>query len=160
MILLDTDTSIELIRKNPTTCNLRDAAEDSVVTVSSMTVGELFFGAGNSSHSEANKVRIEGFLSTVPVLETSPSIMRRFGLLKASLRKENNPLPDADLLIAATALDYGATLATGNTRHFARVPGLQVVDWIRPGEPPPCVHESTEPYIVHPRRKAAKKRRR
>jgi tRNA(fMet)-specific endonuclease VapC len=34
-----------------------------------------------------------------------------------------------DLLIASTALAYGATLVTHNTREFERVPDLQIEDW-------------------------------
>ena len=32
-------------------------------------------------------------------------------------------------MIAATALALGMTLVSGNTKHFARVKGLKVVDW-------------------------------
>ena len=34
-----------------------------------------------------------------------------------------------DLLIAATALEIGATVVTNNVADFRRVPGLQWVDW-------------------------------
>jgi tRNA(fMet)-specific endonuclease VapC len=36
------------------------------------------------------------------------------------------------MLIAATALLHGLTLVTHNTRDFANVPGLTVVDWLVP----------------------------
>jgi predicted nucleic acid-binding protein len=36
---------------------------------------------------------------------------------------------DADLLIAASALHAGRTLATGNLAHFRWVPGLRIEDW-------------------------------
>jgi antitoxin (DNA-binding transcriptional repressor) of toxin-antitoxin stability system len=36
---------------------------------------------------------------------------------------------DADILIAATALEHGLAIATGNIVHFERIPGLQVVNW-------------------------------
>jgi len=36
---------------------------------------------------------------------------------------------DADILIAATALEHGLVIATGNVTHFGRIPGLQVVNW-------------------------------
>ena len=39
-----------------------------------------------------------------------------------------------DLLIAAQARRHGATLVTANQREFARVPGLDVVDWATPEE--------------------------
>jgi tRNA(fMet)-specific endonuclease VapC len=41
-------------------------------------------------------------------------------------------LLDADILIAATALEHGLLLATGNTAHLGRIPGLQVTNWRQP----------------------------
>jgi predicted nucleic acid-binding protein len=41
-------------------------------------------------------------------------------------------LLDTDILIAATALEYGLAIATGNTAHLERIPGLQVVNWREP----------------------------
>ena len=38
---------------------------------------------------------------------------------------------DADLFIAAIALSRGATLVTGNRKHYERIPGLLVENWLR-----------------------------
>ncbi len=35
-----------------------------------------------------------------------------------------------DLLIASIALRHDLPLITGNTRHFSRVPGLRVENWL------------------------------
>ena len=40
-------------------------------------------------------------------------------------------LLDADLFIAAIALSHGATLVTGNHKHYERIPGLVGEDWLR-----------------------------
>ncbi len=42
------------------------------------------------------------------------------------------PVAEADLFIAAITLSRGATLVTGNRRHYERIPGLVVEDWLRP----------------------------
>jgi predicted nucleic acid-binding protein len=57
--------------------------------------------------------------------------MERFGLLKAALANQGEPLPDADVLVAATALVHAGLLVTGNAAHFARIPALRVADWTR-----------------------------
>jgi len=49
--------------------------------------------------------------------------------IKAILQQQGQPIEDADILIAATALHHNLTLVTHNTRHFARVSGLNIEDW-------------------------------
>jgi tRNA(fMet)-specific endonuclease VapC len=46
--------------------------------------------------------------------------------------RQGQPRSDADLFIAATALEHGRRLATGNTGHFAWITGLGVEDWRQP----------------------------
>lgn len=53
------------------------------------------------------------------------------GDVRAKLESAGTAIGHYDLLIAAHALCHGATLVTANTREFARVPGLTVVDWTR-----------------------------
>src|SRR5262249_17466933 len=37
-----------------------------------------------------------------------------------------------DLIIAATALHHGLSLATGIVKHFNRIPSLTIEDWTKP----------------------------
>ena len=39
------------------------------------------------------------------------------------------PLPDFDLLIASVALVENRILVTNNTRHYQRIPDLQLENW-------------------------------
>ncbi len=52
--------------------------------------------------------------------------MELFGRHRSVLRRQGNMIPDMDLLIAATALNYDLTLMTRNIRHFARIPDLRL----------------------------------
>lgn len=47
------------------------------------------------------------------------------------LQRAGTPLADADLFIAAIAITKAAPIVTGNRRHFGRIPGLVIEDWIR-----------------------------
>jgi tRNA(fMet)-specific endonuclease VapC len=47
----------------------------------------------------------------------------------AHLRRQQVRIGTQDLRIAAIALSRSATLITRNTRDFAKVPGLHIVDW-------------------------------
>ena len=130
MILFDTDTCIELLRGNREVIVRREQELDAIA-VSFMTVGELFYGAEKSPRPAHNLERVERFLTTVFRVDTDLEILRRFGGEKARLQQQGVPLPDADVLIAATALCRDARLITGNLRHFQRFENLQVEDWSR-----------------------------
>lgn len=102
------------------------------VSVCFMTVAELAYGAEKSRKSDFNRTLIERFLLTVAVIESARSSMRIFGRIKATLERAGESLPDADILIAAVALDRNLILATGNVKHFERIPNLKAEDWLRP----------------------------
>jgi tRNA(fMet)-specific endonuclease VapC len=58
------------------------------------------------------------------------AVLDRAAELYAMLRMRGQLIEDADLLIAAIALVHDMSLVTNNTAHFARIPGLQVEDWL------------------------------
>jgi tRNA(fMet)-specific endonuclease VapC len=51
--------------------------------------------------------------------------------LYVGLRQSGEPLEDADILIAATALAHSLVLVMDNEQHFLRVPELKVENWLR-----------------------------
>ncbi|MFN8466071.1 MAG: PIN domain-containing protein [Caldilineaceae bacterium] len=128
MIVLDSDHCIELLRGR---LDVRDwAAADELLAVTTITVGELVHGARRSAQPERNLARVEVLLAAVEVLPFGEAAARRFGLLKADLERSGQRLADLDLQIAATCIASGATLATHNLRHFGRIEGLAVIDWL------------------------------
>ena len=66
------------------------------------------------------------------VLAISIPVLQRAADLWVIAHKAGHPRDDADLIIAATALEHGRTLVTGNTAHFAWVPNLVIEDWRQP----------------------------
>lgn len=130
MILIDTDVCIEILRGNKKVINKRNKFEEEVA-ISFMTVAELFYGAENSGNSEHNHSIVEEFLLTVKIIQSDFSIMRRFGIIKGKLKKKNNLIPDADIIIASTAIEKCEFLVTGNTEHFDRIDDLKINNWIR-----------------------------
>ncbi len=55
---------------------------------------------------------------------------RIYAEVRADLERRGTPLDGADLRIAAIALAHGHTVVTANVRHFGRVPGLPVENWL------------------------------
>jgi tRNA(fMet)-specific endonuclease VapC len=130
VILIDTDICVELLRGNQRVVEQRARSFDTAV-IAAITVGELFYGAQKSSRPVANRHAVEQFILTVPIIHTTLPILRAFGQWKADLERQGTPLPDADVLIAVTALDCCTQLVTGNTEHFARFSGLRLENWLR-----------------------------
>ncbi len=68
---------------------------------------------------------------TLQVLGLDAASAQIFGEAKALLEKRGERLADADLLIGAIAAARKATVVTGNRKHYARVPGVTLEDWLR-----------------------------
>ncbi len=130
MILLDTDVCIEILRGNKKVVKRR-AEYSGEIALSFMTVGELFYGVENSKNSSENRILVEKFIMTINIIQSDISILKRFGELKLDLYKKNILIPDAYLFIAATALEKTEAVVTGNTKHFARISGMKIENWIR-----------------------------
>lgn len=66
------------------------------------------------------------------ILAITVPVLQRAADLWVIAHKAGHPRADADLIIAATALEHGRTLVTGNTAHFAWIPNLVIEDWRQP----------------------------
>ena len=95
----------------------------------SMVIGELYLGAANSCNPPAEAKRVNRFADIFGELKPTGSLLRKSGEINTELQKTGEILPYADLLIAATAIDAGAVLITGNTKHFCCIPELSLVKW-------------------------------
>lgn len=134
MYLLDTDILSNLIKRSPSAVLLAKLASVPAERqfTSSITLGELTYGAHRaSSRSEYLLSRIETkLLPNLTVLPFDAAAARRYGELRAHLERQGTPIGDADSCIAAIALVRNLTMVTGNVRHFERVPGLSVENWL------------------------------
>ena len=133
MYLLDTDTLSNLMKRAPAStlvARLVRVPPEQQFT-SSVTLGELLYGALRSSRAAALIERIEAVMTTeLPVLPFDATAARRYGELRAELEARGTPIGDADMRIAAIALSRDLKVVTGNERHFRRVPDLIVENWL------------------------------
>lgn len=129
MILIDTDICIELLRGNKIVIDKRQNCDEQVTT-SFMTVGELYYGAERSTNRLKNMNVVDEFILSIDIIDTDVEILKKFGELKANLYKNRILLPDADILIASTALARCTKLITGNIKHFNRFDNLTLENWL------------------------------
>jgi tRNA(fMet)-specific endonuclease VapC len=128
--LLDTDTCIAILRGNAAVIERRTATTEDVATTW-ITAAELYYGAAKSIAPEKNRALVTSFLVTLPVLGLDAASVQIFGEAKALLERQGQRLADADLFIGAIAVVQRATVVTGNRRHYERIPGVTVENWIR-----------------------------
>lgn len=102
--------------------HLNRHSEDGLA-ISVINVGEVYEGVVNGTDDDA-LTSIRGFLNEFVLVNLTDPVMERFARLRSELRRRGQLIPDLDLLIAATALEHGLILMTGNTGHFERIPGL------------------------------------
>lgn len=134
MYLLDTDILSKLLKRTPSTtliAKLASVPPEQQFT-SSITLGELVYGAHRlGSHATMLLEQLDKvLLPNLPILPFDAAAARRYGEVRAELERLGTPLGDADLRIATIALARGLTVVTGNVRHFQRVPGLSVENWL------------------------------
>lgn len=128
--LLDTNVvSLALKGKSQRAIETLASKPRAQVGVSVITEMELRFGLEKHPSPGRLKPIVEGFLSTVRVLEFPPDIGSVYGRLRWALERAGRPIGPLDTIIAAHALALGAILVTNNTREFGRVAGLRCEDW-------------------------------
>lgn len=132
MYLLNTDICIYLIKKRPPVIIEKlTALAVGDVTLSSITVAELAFGAAKSAHPETNSHALAAFFTPFKIAAFDHNAAEIYGALRADLEKRGKPIGPLDTLIAAHALALKTTLVTNNVREFSRVKGLKVETWAR-----------------------------
>ena len=99
------------------------------IGISTITLAELYFGAYKSQRRAQNQQAIEQFLLPLTIVEFDYQAANTYGNIRAALEKQGIPIGPLDMLIAAQAVSLNVTLVTNNTKEFARIPNLTVVNW-------------------------------
>jgi tRNA(fMet)-specific endonuclease VapC len=130
--LLDTNTLVYILNGEARIrARANEAGRAGRVVTSIVVVAELLYGVERSSRREANRRHLEKELEPIEIAPLSLGAAGHFGRLKAELRTKGVNKTDLDLLIAATALDLGATLVTNDRALLdGTIPGLSVENWV------------------------------
>jgi len=130
MYLLDTDTVIYILKADPVaTANLKKHIHDPI-KIGTVTLMELYYGAYKSQKVTSNLAKIRTLENVMEIIPVGEEVAEIFGREKVRLEKEGTPLDDFDLVVGCCALAQNLTLVTNNVRHFKRVEGLQITNWM------------------------------
>jgi tRNA(fMet)-specific endonuclease VapC len=133
--LLDTDIVSEIVKGvDPTVAAHAKTYRRAFghYTISAVTVMEVVRGY---QRKQATR-QLQNFLATLPtaeVLALDPSTAELAGRIAGDLERVGRPIGTPDTMIAATALEHGLELVTGNTAHFQQIQHLgyplTIVSW-------------------------------
>jgi tRNA(fMet)-specific endonuclease VapC len=130
--LLDTDTCSYLIDgRFPEVRQRALALPISEIGISVITRAELRFGVELKRSGKLDRL-VSGFLAEFKCLPWTPSCADIHASIRAKLQKSGLPIGGFDTMIAAHAIALDVTLISHNLKHFGKVPGLQLEDWVNP----------------------------
>lgn len=98
------------------------------IFLSSIVLGELYFGAANSSRPRANTEALEVFTKTCTEVPVDSQTAKAYAAIRLKLKMRGRPIPENDIWLAACALQHGIALVTRD-RHFESVDAIEIVEW-------------------------------
>jgi len=98
-------------------------------SISEITLAELKFGAELSENKNYNASLVNNFSKEITVLPILNSL-DVFAKEKARLKKSGSLIDDFDILIGCSAIANGLIMVTDNEKHFHRLNGIIVENWV------------------------------
>ncbi|MBP5603132.1 MAG: PIN domain-containing protein [Treponema sp.] len=120
--LLDTNVIIRYIKDES---GLDDIFEEEHLYFSSITLGELLFGAECSLRKEENASVYKEFCSELEEIKADSVVSPYYAKIKAQLKADGHPIPDNDIWIAACAMANNLTVVTADS-HFSFIKAISI----------------------------------
>lgn len=120
--LLDTNIIIRYIKEGG---NLDSLFEEENLFYSSITLGELLFGAELSSRKEHNAAIYTEFCQELEEIKVDGAVVPFYAKIKAQLKSDGHPIPENDIWIAACAMARNLTVVTSDA-HFSFINGIKL----------------------------------
>jgi len=130
-IVLDTSMLVAAERGTVRFEAFLEALGDEPVGIAAISAAELLHGCHRAADAGVRIRRgafVDALLSHVPVLPYGLHEARRHAELWAELARQGTLIGPHDLIIGATALARGHSLASLNRRQFSRVAGLRLLE--------------------------------
>jgi tRNA(fMet)-specific endonuclease VapC len=129
-IILDADVIIRGERGAFDFGSWLESRPDDQFEIAAITVAELWHGVERAPG--AHKTKRERYLRTIlemlPIIPYTELTAFEHARIWAALESSGTIIGSYDLIVAATAMERGSTVATFNQRHFAQIAGLRVIE--------------------------------
>lgn|SRR5487761_22013 len=128
-VVLDTTIIVKHLRgRKDETRLVGKLQEISTVATTIVNSFEVYYGAYKSEDTAKNLASAKGFLSTLEVLDLNDDSAEIAGKIMADLESKGIALDPRDVLIGSIASKNGYSVVTLNSKHFERIPALQVIE--------------------------------
>jgi tRNA(fMet)-specific endonuclease VapC len=128
--MLDTNICIHVMKNQPPELREKFNSLAEQLCISSITLGELHYGAEKSARRAENLVAIDNFVARLDVLAFAEKAAAHYGQVRAELERAGTPCGVHDMQIGGHARSEGLIVVTNNMREFVRMPGLRAENWI------------------------------
>ena len=128
-LLLDTDILLFSLRGNATVLGKWAKLTSSQWVISAISGYEIQKGieANPTTRSSQRAIML---LAQVEMEPVTADVALEAAKIHQALKTKGLSIGPADELIAAQAITLGAALVTNNTKHFEKVPGLKLENWL------------------------------
>lgn len=130
--LLDTNIITAFLKGNP---NVVERVEQYINEYESLTISifsyyEILRGL-KALGSKKKLQAFDRFINDCEIEELERPVVIKAADIYVNLKREGKLVEDADIFIAATALNKGLAVVTDNEKHFKRIKGLDVENWLK-----------------------------
>jgi tRNA(fMet)-specific endonuclease VapC len=128
--MLDTDICIFVMKTHSPNLREKFNALADQLCISSITLGELHYGAAKSQRRTENLLAVENFPARLQVLPFGQKAAAHYGQVRAELERAGRVCGPHDMQIGGHARSEGLIVVTNNLREFTRMPGLRTESWL------------------------------
>lgn len=124
--LLDTNIIVAWLNGETVIADKIDKAAEIHIPI--IVLGELYYGAMNSTHVKKNISKIQKVSTHYNVLLIDEATTISYGNIKKALKKKGKPIPENDIWIAAIAQHNELVISTRD-KHFNEIEGINIKHW-------------------------------
>jgi len=129
--MLDTDMCSYIIKEHPAKVLKHFQKLDmDTICISIITYAELMYGVERSSSKRINHAVIKNFTKYLDVIQWDLEAADCYAMIRTKLEKKGTPIGAMDMMIAAHSQSIDAVLVTNNQKHFSKVKGLKIENWV------------------------------
>jgi tRNA(fMet)-specific endonuclease VapC len=103
--------------------------KNDTLCISAVTYAELLYGL-EKNPSEKLERDINEFITLVRVVDWNHIAAQKYAKIRHAMTKSGQTIGTLDMQIAAAAIAADAQAVTNNRKHFERIEGLKIADWI------------------------------